>query len=88
MLYFRHSCKPHCCCAQENGIGLDHALFYVAHAAYLELRGSYRRAEAVFQSGLDRCAAGSVLARSLAAMRNCPHRPHMHARQAFVCIFL
>ena len=48
---------------QEHGIGQGFALYYIAHAAYLELRGSYKRAEAVFQAGLDRCApdAGQTL---------------------------
>jgi len=45
------------CCAsllQENDIGQDFALFYTAYAAYLELRGSFEKAEAVFQTGLKR----------------------------------
>lgn len=32
---------------QENGIGLEHALYYIAFATYLELRGSYAKADAV-----------------------------------------
>ena len=39
---------------QENDIGQDFALFYIAYAAYLELRGSFEKAESVFQSGLKR----------------------------------
>jgi hypothetical protein len=39
---------------QENDIGQDFALFYSAYAAYLELRGSFEKAEAVFQTGLKR----------------------------------
>jgi hypothetical protein len=45
---------PFAAARQEHGIGQGFALFYIAHAAYLELRGSYKRAEAVFQAGLDR----------------------------------
>lgn len=51
-----HSQSSHAWLAQENDIGQNFALFYLAHAAYLELRGSYKRAEAVFQAGLDRRA--------------------------------
>ena len=50
-----HCPNPHIVLMQENDIGQNFALFYLAHAAYLELRGSYKRAEAVFQAGLDRC---------------------------------
>jgi hypothetical protein len=39
---------------QENDIGQDFALFYTAYAAYLELRGSFEKAESVFQTGLKR----------------------------------
>ena len=42
--------------SQENGIGQDFALFYIAYAAYLELRGNFAKAEAVFQAGLEKCA--------------------------------
>ena len=42
---------------QEHDIGQGFALYYIAHAAYLELRGSYARADAVLQEGVRRCAA-------------------------------
>jgi len=42
---------------QENDIGQEHALFYEAHATYLELRGSYAKATAAFEAGLGRSDA-------------------------------
>jgi hypothetical protein len=39
---------------QEHDIGQDFAIYYIAYAAYLELRGSYAKAEAVFKAGLER----------------------------------
>ena len=39
---------------QENEIGQNHALFYMAYAAFMELRGNFGKAEAVFEMGLDR----------------------------------
>lgn len=39
---------------QKHDIGQDLALFYIAYAAFLELRRNYGKAEAVFKSGLDR----------------------------------
>ncbi len=42
---------------QENDIGQEHALFYEAHATYLELRGSYAKATAAFEAGLERSDA-------------------------------
>ena len=41
---------------QEHDIGQDFALYYMAFATYLELRGSFAKAEAVFEAGLERCA--------------------------------
>ncbi|PRW05791.1 mitotic checkpoint serine threonine- kinase BUB1 [Chlorella sorokiniana] len=41
----------------ENGIGQEHALFYVAHATYLEARGGYAKADAVYQQGINVLAA-------------------------------
>lgn len=41
---------------QENNIGQDFALYYLAYAAYMELRGSFTKADAIFQDGLARCA--------------------------------
>lgn len=41
---------------QENGIGQEFALYYLAYATYLELRGSFAMAETVFQEGLSRSA--------------------------------
>lgn len=40
---------------QEHDIGQDFALYYMAFATYLELRGSFAKAEAVFKAGLERC---------------------------------
>ena len=40
---------------QENDIGQDFALFYMAYAAFMELRGNFGKAEAIFQKGLERC---------------------------------
>ena len=39
---------------QENGIGQDFALYYLAYATYLELRGNFSKADATFQTGLLR----------------------------------
>lgn len=39
---------------QEHGIGQDHALFYEAYAAFLELKGNYAAGAAVYQAGIDR----------------------------------
>ena len=44
---------------QEHNIGQDFALYYMAFATYLELRGSFAKAEAVFEAGLERCAMHS-----------------------------
>ncbi|CAL8470128.1 g9670 [Coccomyxa elongata] len=41
---------------KEHNIGQDFCVYYVAYAAYLELRGSYAKAEGVFQAGLQRMA--------------------------------
>ena len=40
--------------SQENGIGQDFALYYLAYAAYMELRGNFSKADAIFQRGLER----------------------------------
>lgn len=45
--------------AQEHSIGQGFSLYYIAHAAYLELRGNYARADAVLQEGERRCAAAA-----------------------------
>ena len=45
------------CYTQENEIGLDHALYYIAYATYLEFRGNYAKADAVYQQGINRLAA-------------------------------
>jgi checkpoint serine/threonine-protein kinase len=42
---------------KENEVGQSHALFYIAYATFLELRGSYSAADNVFQQGLNRLAA-------------------------------
>ena len=39
---------------QEHNIGQVFCVYYVAYAAYLELRGSYAKADAVFRAGLQR----------------------------------
>eukprot|EP00884_Botryococcus_braunii_P009332 jgi/Botrbrau1/183/Bobra.0022s0163.1 len=41
---------------QDQGIGQDFALFYIAFATYLELKGNFARADAVYQLGLQRMA--------------------------------
>jgi len=41
---------------QENNIGQDFALYYLAYAAYMELRGNFAKADAIFQDGLARCS--------------------------------
>ncbi|KAK9861739.1 hypothetical protein WJX84_012354 [Apatococcus fuscideae] len=41
---------------KENGIGQEFALYYLAYATYLELRGNFSRADATFQAGLSRHA--------------------------------
>ena len=42
---------------KENGIGQEHALYYVAFATYSETRGAYAQADAVYQQGINRLAA-------------------------------
>ena len=39
---------------QEKDIGQELALFYVAYASYMELRGNFARAEALFEAGLEK----------------------------------
>lgn len=39
---------------QEHGIGQDFAMYYIAYAAFSELRGNFSRAESIYQQGLDR----------------------------------
>ena len=46
--------KYYACATQENSIGQDFALYYLAYAAYMELRGNFSKADAIFQSGLER----------------------------------
>jgi uncharacterized membrane protein len=41
-------------CAQSRSIGADLALFYEAYATWLELRGAYAKAAAVYTEGLQR----------------------------------
>lgn len=41
---------------EDHSIGRDHALFYEAYAAYLELKGNFSQAELVYQEGINRCA--------------------------------
>ncbi|KAL4440602.1 hypothetical protein ABPG75_003603 [Micractinium tetrahymenae] len=42
---------------KENDIGQEHALYYIAYATYLEARGGYAKADAVYQQGINRLAA-------------------------------
>ncbi len=44
------------CHPQDKDIGQEHALFYVAHASFLEIRGAHSRAEAAYKQGLERWA--------------------------------
>jgi hypothetical protein len=41
---------------EDHNIGRDHALFYEAYAAYLELKGNFNQADLVYQEGVKRCA--------------------------------
>lgn len=41
---------------KENEVGQEHALFYIAFATYLELRGNYTAADNVYQQGINRLA--------------------------------
>ena len=50
---------PKSLCMQENEIGQDFALFYMAYSAFMELRGNFGKAEAIFQKGLTRFDAFS-----------------------------
>ncbi len=36
---------------------MEHALYYIAYATYLEFRGNYAKADAVYQQGMNRLAA-------------------------------
>jgi hypothetical protein len=42
---------------KKNGIGQEHALYYVAFATYSETRGAFAQADAVYQQGINRLAA-------------------------------
>lgn len=52
----RQSLDKSFCTLQENSIGLDHALYYIAFATYLEFRGNYAKADSVYQQGINRLA--------------------------------
>ena len=39
---------------QEHGIGQDFAMYYIAYAAFSELRGNFSRAESIYQQGIER----------------------------------
>lgn len=41
---------------QDQGIGQDFALYYIAYATYLELKGNFAKAEAVYELGLEKMA--------------------------------
>ncbi len=45
-----------CVCPQENDIGLEHALYYIAYATYLEFRSNFAKADSVYQQGINRLA--------------------------------
>ncbi len=49
---------------REAGVGQGHALFHIAHATYLELRGAFAAADAAYARGL---AAGAAPAERLRA---------------------
>lgn len=38
---------------QEHGIGQEFAMYYIAYAAFSELRGNFTRAESIYQQGLE-----------------------------------
>jgi checkpoint serine/threonine-protein kinase len=42
---------------EDHNIGRDHALFYEAYAAYLELKGNFSQADLVYQEGVKRCVS-------------------------------
>ncbi len=46
---------------EDHNIGRDHALFYEAYAAYLELKGNFSQADLVYQEGIKRCACRHCL---------------------------
>ena len=50
------ACHLHekCSYLQEHGIGQDFAMYYIAYAAFSELRGNFSRAESIYQQGLER----------------------------------
>jgi hypothetical protein len=48
-----HAPRPHR--SQHHGIGQEYALFYEARAAFLELRGNFKLALAVYEAGITRC---------------------------------
>ena len=39
---------------QEHGIGQDFAMYYIAYAAFSELRGNFSRAASIYQQGMER----------------------------------
>jgi len=39
---------------QEHNIGQEFAMYYIAYAAFSELRGNFPRAESIYQQGLQR----------------------------------
>lgn len=50
---------------KENEIGQEHALYYIAFATYLEMRGNYARADSVYQQvcGRGRLVCGELVGR-------------------------
>lgn len=50
---------------EDHNIGRDHALFYEAYAAYLELKGNFSQADLVYQEGVKRYVPAVGQQRSL-----------------------
>lgn len=53
---------------EDHNIGRDHALFYEAYAAYLELKGNFSQADLVYQEGIKRCVPHSTNAAACCSM--------------------
>ena len=54
-LQLRVICAEKCHASlQEHGIGQDFAMYYIAYAAFSELRGNFSRAESIYQQGMER----------------------------------
>lgn len=62
---------------EDHNIGRDHALFYEAYAAYLELKGNFSQADLVYQEGVKRCVSAVEWQRPFPCLA-CRMRLHMH----------